>query len=181
MQRINRILTTAIVFLLGTLCMQAQYSVTTQNVEAKKGETVALAIDRNNNDVVVTSFQFDLYLPDGVTVELDEYEEPWAELSSRKADHVLSAAQQADGAYRFLVYSNKNRNFSGTSGTILTTNIIVNAEPGEYDIKIKRGFITQSQTFTEFDCVETTAKLKVVVPVESIALDNSSLALKVAE
>ena len=184
MKKFSRLFAFVIVSLFGTLCMQAQYSFTAANVEAQKGETVALAISMNNGDVTVTSFQFDLYLPEGVTVELDEYDEPIAELSSRKADHIVTAAKQKDGAYRFVAYSNKNRVFSGTDGVILTTNIILNAVPGEYDVKIKNGYITQSGTFDEFACTETTSKLKEVleiVPVESISFEQSSYSLKVNE
>ena len=161
--------------------MQAQYSFSTANVEANKGETVALAISMNNGDVSVTSFQFDLYLPEGVTVQTDEGGKPMAQLSSRKSDHVVATSRLKDGAYRFLAYSSQNRAFSGSSGVILTTNILLNGEPGEYDIKIKKGFITQSGTFNEFACTESTSKLKLVLPVESISFEQSSYSLKVDE
>ena len=181
MKKLSRLLTFVIVSLLGTLCMQAQYSFTTSNVEANKGETVALAISMNNGDVSVTSFQFDLYLPEGVTVQTDEGGNPVSQLSSRKSDHVVATSRLNDGAYRFLAYSSQNSVFSGTDGKILTTNILLNGEPGEYDITIKNGYITQVGTFDEFACTESTSKLKLVVPVESISFEQSSYSLKVEE
>ena len=179
MKKSIRLVTFATVSLLGTLWMQAQ-EFAVGNVEAKKGETVELPVSLNNGDVKVTSFQFDLYLPEGVTVELDEYDEPMVEAASARTDKytVCTAAQQADGAYRFLLYSSKNNSIKGTEGVILTTNIILNAAPGDYTFAIKNAKVTESETFTKINCPETTASLTVKpIPAESITLDKTSIEL----
>lgn len=81
-----------------------------------------------NNDIVFSGFQFDLELPEGVSIKrnaqnnltiaatnrlkvYDEFEESWI------PTHTIVANQQPNGTYRVMVYSSTSANISGTSGT----------------------------------------------------------------
>ena len=147
----------AAMLLIGTNA-QAQNAFPISDITTKGGNTVEFSIGMDNNVTAIT-FQFDLYLPEGVTIEEDSYGDPVATISSRASDHLLFVARQSDGAYRFLSYSNRNRAYSGNTGEIATAKLHVNAEAGEYEIKIKNAYLTQAETFQEIPCSETSCKL----------------------
>lgn len=96
----------------------------------RKDTNVELPIYMNNSEEV-TGFQFDLYLPAGVTVATDSYEDYEISVTSDRSSssrHVVSAAKQPDGAIRVICYSNKNYTFSGSSGRVL--NILLTTDSG---------------------------------------------------
>ena len=81
-----------------------------------------------NNDVVFSGFQFDLELPEGVSIKknaqnnytvaatnrlkvYDDFEETWV------PTHTVTVSLQASGAYRIMAYSSTSANIQGTSGT----------------------------------------------------------------
>ncbi len=106
-----------------------------------KGTSVELPINMTNS-VALTSFQFDMYLPDGVEIATDSYGDyeifvSDARTSTRK--HSVSAAEQSDGAVRILCYSPTNANFSGYTGEVLTINLTTtsSASAGTYKATIK--------------------------------------------
>lgn len=83
---------------------------------------------RMNNDVVFSGFQFDLELPEGVSIKrnaqnkftvaatnrlkvYDDFEEAWT------PTHTVECSLQPSGAYRVMVYSGSSANIQGTSGT----------------------------------------------------------------
>ena len=74
-----------------------------------------------NNDYTYAAFQFDLYLPEGITVSND------FSATDRLANGTdLQMQQQTDGSYRFIaVPPDLNSNITGTSGSII--NITVTA------------------------------------------------------
>lgn len=110
-----------------------------EKTEAQSGTQIALPIDLKNVDSFV-GFQFDLYLPNGITVEKDEYEDPVFERTDRISTKItLEASAQTDGSTRFLCYSAKNYTLTGTEGEILnvTLNIPEDMEEGEYPVYLK--------------------------------------------
>lgn len=75
------------------------------------------------NDTVYSGFQTDLYLPEGLSLDMadDEY---IINLTSRKSNsHTVAARQIGDGAIRIYVSSVSANEFSGHSGAILTLSI----------------------------------------------------------
>ena len=90
-----------------------------ENFSIGQGETLTIPIQLDN-DTVYCAFQTDLYLPQGLQVELDD-DEFIIDLTSRKdRTHTLSSYQQADGAIRIYVSSQSVKPFSGNSGPIAT-------------------------------------------------------------
>lgn len=93
-----------------------------------------------NNNINVTAFQFDIRLPEGITVNdyIDEDDEtvPDIRLTDRKrSNHSLSCNLRDDGTYSVLVMSMKNQAFSGESGDIVVFDVNVpNTMIGDYQI-----------------------------------------------
>lgn len=91
------------------------------------GETKDLSIDLENTDMEVTCVQFDLRLPEGLSlaIEDDEYAIDITDRTTFKK-HSLDA-NFTGGAYRFLLASSKNAALTGTSGSIITASIVADA------------------------------------------------------
>ena len=92
------------------------------NFQIQAGETYRMPL-LLENDTVYSTFQTDLYLPEGIEVALDEGEYI-VDLTGRATNnHVVSTYQQADGAIRIFVTSQSVRPFSGNSGAIAVVEI----------------------------------------------------------
>ena len=93
-----------------------------ENFQIQAGETYRMPL-LLENDTVYSTFQTDLYLPDGLEVALDEGEYI-VDLTGRATNnHVVSTYQQADGAIRIFVTSQNVRPFNGNSGAIAIVEI----------------------------------------------------------
>ena len=105
----------------------AQNSISAESLSLKPGATAELKIDMTNN-VDVCSFQFNIKLPDGVTVvkELNEDEELVEAISltsRKKSSHDLTFKKTEDGSYFLLAYSLSNATFRDSSGAIVTMKV----------------------------------------------------------
>lgn len=113
-----------------------------ERVEAAAGGQVQLSV-KMKNTIEAQGYQFDLYLPEGVTVATDEDGFVLAELSTartteRKTDYFNSSVQ-ADGSLRVLCGSSKGYTFSGNDGevAVITINLSPDMEEGEYPVILK--------------------------------------------
>lgn len=105
-------------FLLGatTAWGQTENRLYISDVSGMKGSDVTLPVCMDNG-VEVTALQFDLEIPEGVT--LDEASLALAE--ARKVDHLVTMrASQSENVYTFMVYSPSNQNLQGNSGEVIT-------------------------------------------------------------
>ena len=83
------------------------------------GETLSVPVLLDNN-VAYGGLQTDLYLPDGLSVDMED-DEYIIDLTSRKDySHSVSCFEQSDGAIRIYVSSMNTTAFSGNSGAIMT-------------------------------------------------------------
>ncbi len=104
-------------------------NLTVAEVELKAGESKEIAINLVNPTNKYTAFQFDLVLPDGVTIEKKNNGKPKASLNvDRIDDHTLTATDMGSNTYRFLAYSMSNAEFYGTSGALVK--VTLKAEEG---------------------------------------------------
>ena len=104
-------------------------NLTVAEVELKAGESKEIAINLVNPTNKYTAFQFDLVLPDGVTIEQKNNGKPKASLNEdRIDDHTLTATDMGSNTYRFLAYSMSNAEFYGTSGALVK--VTLKAEEG---------------------------------------------------
>ena len=105
--------------------------------KAGANQTLAIAMD---NNIDVTAFQFDIMLPNGVTVNNyvndDDETVPNIQLTSRKASsHSISCNKREDGRYTVVVLSMKNQAIKGTEGDVVTIDINVPITmSGNYDV-----------------------------------------------
>ena len=105
-----------------SICVAARDRLYIENFQIQAGETYRMPL-LLENDTVYSTFQTDLYLPDGLEVALDEGEYI-VDLTGRATNnHVVSTYQQADGAIRIFVTSQSVRPFSGNSGAIAIVEI----------------------------------------------------------
>ena len=81
------------------------------------GETKDLNIELDN-EVTYAAFQFDLYLPEGIS--LMEYS---AGKTRMPEETTLEMNQQEDGSYRFISVAMGQEEIKGTSGSIITIKV----------------------------------------------------------
>ena len=105
--------------------------------KAGANQTLAIAMD---NNIDVTAFQFDIMLPNEITVNNyvndDDENVPNIQLTSRKASsHSISCNKREDGRYTIVVLSMKNQAIKGTEGDVVTIDINVPITmSGNYDV-----------------------------------------------
>ena len=107
-------------------------------VSAHKGQQAVLPIALANKNSI-TGLQFDLYLPDGVSVATNSRGKMIITTTSRMDGNYSISSSQMDGFIRVLGYSADGDAFSGNDGDILnvTLNIGENVADGDYTIRIK--------------------------------------------
>ena len=121
-----------------TICnlLKAEDKVTISDFKISAGETKELSITMNN-DAAYVAFQFDLYLPEGLTVETYN-----ANRSRLPESTTLSMSQQEDGSYRFLSAAMGSEQIVGNSGGIVSISVkasegLTSGEVAGYFRKVK--------------------------------------------
>ena len=94
-------------------------NLTVEPVTMMPGETKQVAICLNNTEKMYAAFQFDLVLPDGITIAKNDKGKFIASLDEdRKDDHTLTVSEKRTGVYRFMTFSMNNSEFYGTEGPV---------------------------------------------------------------
>lgn len=114
------------------------------------------------NDSEITNFQFDVYLPAGVTMATSGDQYVYAKGSRTGSSHSLTCALQSDGAYRFICYSAANALLSGNDGEIMnfTVQVPSTTATGDYTITIKNAKVAEPSG-KKYVTSETSSKLTV--------------------
>lgn len=116
-----------------------------ETLKAAIGSEFRLPIEMNNVDPI-TGVQFDLYLPEGMTLSEDEYGDYLIELSDRTTvrRHAVASRVMPDGALRVVVSSQQNAAFEGNNGTLLTLVLFPKStmEAGDHDVELKNIVLT---------------------------------------
>ena len=118
------------------------YAMSAQDVETRAMSVVNLPIEMVNA-AEVTAFQFDLYLPAGVSVaSFMEDGEAIYDITLNgdraKSSHIVAAEPQADGALRIVAYSTKNAVFAGNDGVLANVALMVDSlADGDYEIEMR--------------------------------------------
>lgn len=128
-----------------------------EDISAPRGAQIELPIQLDNGEEGITAFQFDVKLPEGVTLL-------GCTLSDRKANQGNpTPSLQSDGSYRLATLSLDNSLFSGTAGDLLYLTLKISTEitPGDYDISLKNielstpsKVIEQPETKSKFAVLE---------------------------
>ena len=119
---------------------------------------------RMKNTVGIRGFQFDLYLPEGMTAVKDGNNRFVSSLSNGRKpagdQHTLTLSEQQNGAIRFLCGSQYDETFTGTDGEIatLTINIDASVAVGDYPVYLRNMKLTETDIskFYTTEEVETT-------------------------
>ena len=115
----------------------------------KAGATTTLSVQMNNT-LGVRGFQFDIVLPEGVTVATDADGLPLVALSTERTTpkkmNFFDAAVQADGSIRVLCNSNGAYTFDGTDGEVCAIDISVPEDiaPGLYSMTVRGIILTDA-------------------------------------
>ena len=108
-----------------------------------------MPVSMENTDDI-TAFQFELALPDGVSVAARK-------LSSRKSsDHSLGFSQLDNGNYQFTAFSINSVPFTGNSGSLvdITLNVSPNIVDGDHTVQVKNIVLTDTdgKQYRPADC-----------------------------
>lgn len=144
------------------------------------GTQTSLSIQMKNT-ALIRSFQFDLYLPDGVSVVKSSKGRIQGSLSqSRLPDedqHLLTFSEQPDGAIRFLCGSEYDENFTGSDGEIATLQIDVSADmsAGDYPVYIKNITLSETDIKNHYDTELVESTITIGTPADTrTVLDETS-------
>ena len=83
------------------------------------GETKQVAVCLNNPQKTYTAFQFDMVLPDGISIAMNDNKYMATLDKGRKGDHSLKVSQKSKGVFRLMAFSMSNAVFSNTSGPLV--------------------------------------------------------------
>ena len=97
-----------------------------------------------DNETDYGGVQFELWLPEGITIEEDEFGVEFVPTNRLRINSytyfTIQIEEQNDGSYQFLIYNTQQQNFKGQSGdAILTLPLIASAQtvPGVKTVSIK--------------------------------------------
>ena len=83
------------------------------------------------NEAEITSFQFDVLLPEGLSFVKDEYDNAVITLDESRSStrrHVISTRLQEDGKMRIICYSPQNSVFTGHDGAVLNISLTASTD-----------------------------------------------------
>ena len=121
-------------------------NLTVETVKMNAGETKQVAFVLNNPTHKYAAFQFDLVLPEGISVAKNDKGKLIASLNEgRIDDHTLNVSQMGANTYRFLSFSMTNTEFSGNDGAL----VYVTLQASEGISGGNKTVTIQSQVFTE--------------------------------
>ena len=133
---------------------------------ARQGRKMTLSL-KMKNTAAIRGFQFDLYLPEGVTVAKSSKGKILGALSEGRLpdedEHSLTFSEQADGAIRFLCSSQYDETFTGNNGEIATLqlNVAEDVAEGDYEIQLKNMTLTESDIEKHYDTALLRSKLTI--------------------
>ena len=113
----------------------------------------------------ISGFQFDLILPEGITVAENAGGQLLAALTNRASSHSISADKVSEGLYRFIVVSLSGKAITQGEGDVMTITLQADNDiaVGEYNVTMKeieltvKNGITYSQVYPR----DNTARLTV--------------------
>ena len=148
-QNMKKYILSTIAMALGLMSASAQ-TVSVDDVTIKAGETKVVSINLNNTQTNIVSFQMDLALPEGISVN-----KAGCTLGSRITDtnQELTIGKQPDGSIRFTSTSLALNPITGSSGEIIKLSLTAakDAKGGTATLKKIIFATSNSQTLTPTD------------------------------
>ena len=149
---------------------------------ASAGTQIDLSIEMKNT-VPIRGWQFDLYLPKGMTAVTNAKGRFQVTMNADRLpaddEHTLSISQQADGAIRFLCGSQYDETFTGNSGEIATLKVDVASDMAndDYTIQLKKMKLTETDIskYYPIELIESTVTIGGTAGIE--AVENGPLTI----
>ena len=121
--------------------------------------------------------QFDLYLPEGITVSTDANDKMRIEVNSSRTtveQHTISSKQHSDGSITVVCSSAKGTTFTGTDGAIVDVylDIADNVSVGDYQIMLKNAVMSNSNNTYYSEDVSTSISVNPTYKLSFIADDT---------
>ncbi|MBQ7686383.1 MAG: leucine-rich repeat protein, partial [Bacteroidaceae bacterium] len=143
------------------------------------GTELTLSLQMKNS-VQIRGFQFDLYLPEGMTVTKSSKGRIQGMLTANRLpdedEHDLSFSEQPDGAIRFLCSSQYDETFTGNDGELITLQVTVSDDMayGSHPIQLKNMKLTETDIskYYHYDLIVSSVTISTVTGL------NPSLQLK---
>ena len=126
-----------------------------------KNKTIMYPVYLNNEDPVC-SFQFDVYLPDGIDIAKNSKGKYDIQFAGRQEDtHSITSNKISTGAVRVIAFSIANDNFSGKSGALINIPITIgDVTKGDYNISI-RNIVLADASEKEYYCQDANGVIHV--------------------
>lgn len=114
----------------------------------------------------ITGLQFELQLPEGVTMAADKTGNYTIWLSERAVDQNINTSKLSNGNYQFVVFSSTSSALKGNEGAIayITLSVSENLAVGEYPIGVKEIELTKTDG-TSLHHKDLTSKLTLTEPI----------------
>ena len=110
------------------------------DISIQSGKTADLTVCLYNGNKQYNGYQFNVHLPEGISIATDDDDEYIYTLSDRYSQRnpSIRITPQADGSYQVLQYSMDNLYLTGSEGPVITLKIVAENDvaPGVYDCKI---------------------------------------------
>ena len=146
-----------------------------ENVSGSKNSQVELSV-RMRNASDIRGFQFDLYLPEGVTIANNAKASLSSDRLAAGDAHTLMVSEVSDGAVRFLCSSMNDESFAEGDDEIatLTVNIADNVANGDYDVVVKNALMTETDISRSYEADDIKSTLTVLdqTGVETVTADD---------
>ena len=121
-------------------------------ISMKPGEKKYITVNLNNEGDRFTALQFDMILPEGISVAT-EFGDYIVDLGSRTSNrnHNISGKYQADGSFRVVCGSQSNAEFAGESGDIVKVMVEADASmsDGFYSLEFKNITVARTDATSE--------------------------------
>lgn len=124
--------------------MASADNLTIEKAKIKAGGKKQIAISLKNTKKQYEAFQFNLVLPDGVSIAKNGNSFMYSLNGARKEDHSISVKLQEDKSYLFMSFSMDDKAYKGTDGVLVYVTLEANAglSLGNKDIVIKSQVLT---------------------------------------
>lgn len=153
---------------------------------AAAGTQVQMSI-KMKNSAAIRGFQFDLFLPDGVTAAKSAKGKILASLTESRLpledEHTLTLSEQGDGSIRFLCGSLADETFTGTDGEIatLTINVDGGMANGDYPVYLRTMKLTETDISKFYETAELETTLTIGAAGYTILDETSTVVPTAAE
>ena len=175
--RLNKLIMTIVLLVFAGSTFADNLSVA--DVTLAAGESKKIAIELNNPNADYSAFQFDLVLPEGISIDKNKKDKLIVSLNAdRIDDHTLNSSAVGSNTYRFICFSMSNSEFEDSEGDLLyvTLKAAETVGSGTKTATIKSQVFTQGDgTQVKWSDLSFTIKTDVAeVAVPVITADNKT-------